>query len=42
VTGPKKDPVQGEVSSPDTIIEVMEHSQKETYNNYPPKDPTSS
>jgi hypothetical protein len=29
--GPKWDPVQGEAPGPDTITEVMEGSQKETY-----------
>jgi hypothetical protein len=40
-TDPKWDLAQGEIPRPDTIIEAMEHSQKWTYNDYPPKDPTS-
>ena len=35
--GPKWDPAQGEVPRPDTITEAMEHSQKGTYHDCPPK-----
>jgi hypothetical protein len=41
-TGLKWDPAQGEVPRPDTITETIEHSQKGTYHDCPPKDPTSS
>ena len=37
MTGPKWDPAQGEVPRPDTITEAMEHSQKGTYHDCPPK-----
>jgi hypothetical protein len=40
-TGPKWDPVQGEVPRPETITEAMECSQKGTYHDCPLKDPTS-
>jgi hypothetical protein len=42
VTSPKWDPAQGEALRPDTITEAMEHSQKGTCHDCPPKDPTSS
>ena len=32
----------GEAPRPDTIMEAMEHSQKGTYHDCPPEDPTSS
>jgi hypothetical protein len=35
-------PAQGEVASPDTITESMEHSQKGTLPDHTPEDPTSS
>ena len=41
-TGPKWYPAQGEVSRSDTITEAMESSQKGTYHDSPPKDPTSN
>jgi hypothetical protein len=41
-TGPKWGPAQGEVPRHHTISEAMEHSQKGTYHDYPPKDWTSS
>jgi len=40
--GPKWDPAQGEAPRPDTITETMGHSQKGTYHDCSPKDPTSS
>jgi hypothetical protein len=40
--GPKWDPIQGEDPRPDSITEAMEGSQKGTYLDRPPKDPTSS
>ena len=39
MTGPKWDSVQGEVPRPDTIIEAMEHTQKETSHECPPEKP---
>jgi hypothetical protein len=42
VIGPKWNPAQGEVPSPDTITEAMEHSQKGIYHDCHLKDPTSS
>jgi hypothetical protein len=41
-TGPEWDPDQGEVPRSDTITEAMEHLQKGTCHDYPPKDPTRS
>jgi hypothetical protein len=41
-TGPNWDPAQGEVPRPDTVNEAMEHSQKGTYHDRTPEDPTSS
>ena len=41
-TGPKWNPGQGEVPWPDIITETMEDSQKGTYHDCPPKDPTSN
>jgi hypothetical protein len=41
-TSPKWDPAQGEVPRPNTFTEAMEYSQKGTYHDCPPKDPTSS
>jgi hypothetical protein len=40
--GTKWDPAQGEVLRPDTITEAMEYSQKGTYHDHTPEDPTSS
>jgi hypothetical protein len=40
-TGPKLDPAQEEVPRP-YITEAMEHSQKDTYHDCLPKDPTRS
>jgi hypothetical protein len=42
LTGPKWDPTQGKVPKPDTITEAIEHSQKETYHDFPSEDPTSN
>jgi hypothetical protein len=42
VTGPKWDPGQGVFPRPDTITEAMECSQKVTYHDCSPKDPTST
>jgi hypothetical protein len=41
-TGPKWGPAHGEVPRPDTITEASECSQKGTYHDCPPKDPTIS
>jgi len=41
VIGPKWAPVQGEAPRPD-ITEATGHSQKGTYRDCSPKDPTSS
>jgi len=40
-TGPKWDPARGETPRSDTITEAMEQSQKGTYHDCPPKEPTS-
>jgi hypothetical protein len=37
---PEREPAQREVPRPDTITEAMECSQKGTYHDCPPKDPT--
>jgi hypothetical protein len=42
VTGPKWGPIHWEVPRSNTITEAMECSQKGTYHDCPPKDPTST
>jgi hypothetical protein len=42
VTDPRWDPAQRVAPRPGTITEAMKHSQKGTYHDCPPEDPTSS